>query len=70
MSVQLKICPFCGGKPKLYSYSDDPKCDRHWVGCYSKSCGKNFNTGLETGYFRTRKAAAEAWNKRVKPQGE
>ncbi len=66
MSKKLKPCPFCGGKAVLESWGDNPKSDRHWIACYSLSCKRRFNGGLETGFYKSPKSAIKAWNKRAK----
>ena len=70
MSKELKQCPFCGEKPKIESWGDNPKSNRHWVGCYSRRCKKTFDGGLETSFFRTIALAVKAWNTRDGATGE
>ncbi len=59
--IELKPCPFCGGKAKFAlgeEYREEHKQANDWVEC--ESCG------VETAYFDTAEEAAEAWNRRVR----
>ena len=59
---ELLPCPFCGNTEiELINTGL-----RFFVGCYSKSCDKMFDEGLETGYYKSKQLAIKAWNKRVK----
>lgn len=50
---QLKPCPFCGGKPKIYTFANEEyyvKCD----GCYAR-----------TDLYDSENCAKKAWNRRA-----
>jgi len=55
-SVELKPCPFCGGKAKLKGVED------HWVRCKGDNC----LVYPETACYDTAREAIAAWNRRVK----
>ena len=66
--IELKPCPFCGGKAKItyyhhYDYLTDKVC---WVSCTKKNCKVN----PETDGFETEGAAIKAWNKRAGGQND
>ena len=57
MSGELKPCPFCGGIGKIIKFT---RCDRKYVViCQNEECMASVGN-----YSRTRKLAAEAWNRR------
>ena len=66
--MKLKSCPFCGGKAKLESCFSDDKNDLYCVDHKSKKCpiGNEYYKGMETGYYKTKRGAINAWNRRVK----
>ena len=55
--MELKPCPFCGGKARLVSVSE-----RYTVGCTIMRCRGNWLTARD---YYTKDEAAEAWNTRV-----
>lgn len=58
--IELKPCPFCGGKAFLAEY--DYKFDTGYVPTYGVEC-----TGCNAAIYDcdTEEEAAEAWNRRV-----
>lgn len=54
--MELKPCPFCGGKAMLVSVNE-----RYTVGCTIMRCRGN---GLTARDYYTKDEAAEAWNTR------
>ena len=65
--IELKGCPFCGGKASLMyapvNAADEIPC---W-GAYCTKCHTMIGTTLygRTDFYRTKEEAAEAWNKRA-----
>lgn len=63
---ELKPCPFCGGKAKIYATTTGtcPKHCKHY--CY---CGKCFASGQSFSDFENDGSsvfkAIEAWNRRI-----
>ena len=62
--TELKNCPFCGGKARVYETGNpkEPEYLRWGSGCRSINCTHgNFVWG-----FVSKERAIEAWNKRVR----
>ena len=55
--MELKPCPFCGGKARIVSVSE-----RYTVGCTIMRCRGNWLTARD---YYTKDEAAEAWNTRA-----
>lgn len=57
----LKPCPFCGGKPKMYSVND-PKIHGfiHFCDGFDDIMVK-----IESRFFLTEEDAVTAWNRRI-----
>lgn len=56
MSVELKPCPFCGGKAKVGTTGTHYK-----VYCFNPACDIRPNTS----FFKDMKFAIAAWNRRA-----
>ena len=71
--MELKPCPFCGGKAHMTiaPYSGvafvECKCCSAMMGRYRKG-GRTDHDGFWT-HLETEKEAAEAWNNRVESEG-
>ena len=66
--MELKPCPFCGGKATgEYRTKYDPPCHYkvYWVGC--KKCNVGFHRTVDGYYVATTKEVdyINAWNRRV-----
>ena len=60
---ELKPCPFCGGEAKVHFYPE-------LGGRFAVMCESDFsvcNVKPRTGWFRAKKKATEAWNRRATP---
>lgn len=57
MSIELKPCPFCGGKASLHSDTDGPTW---FVGCSNSECPVEPHLYLNKG-----DEAAQVWNRRA-----
>lgn len=55
--IKLKLCPFCGGKPRIQSHPIAQKKKQYAVQC--QNCGARF------WFFDKKYKAIEAWNRRV-----
>lgn len=73
VTIALKPCPFCGGEASV-SFTDSNGLRReenntgYYVSCSKCDCEIGFKCECDSGYsgdFKTREAAAEAWNHRV-----
>lgn len=63
MTIDLKPCPFCGGKAKILVKHDSLLGDKYVPTCANKNCiGRVYRK-----YINTRKAVAE-WNRRIEDQ--
>ena len=60
MKYKIKACPFCGGKPKVYSTPTTGM----FKGFAQIGCDRCNVTQIGTQYESVKKAA-EAWNRRV-----
>lgn len=61
MTYELKPCPFCGGEAKVHFYPE-------LGGRFAVMCESDFavcNVKPRTGWFRAKKKATEAWNRRT-----
>lgn len=78
MSVELKPCPFCGGKPSIVKMNggyDAGRKDNYGNFCIScEKCGIRFQTFVvslilkddgEAIITNTKNKAIEAWNRRI-----
>lgn len=65
--INLKPCPFCGTKPKVWETMDEyAYIPIYTVGCTSMRCAVR----VETYKCRTKEEAAEIWNTRKFQKGE
>lgn len=62
--AELKPCPFCGGDAKMKEVTYGNNCSAYVVWCGNGNCGVQPSTR----YFRVRKEAVEAWNRRAHEQ--
>ena len=65
--AELKKCPFCGGKAKLYYAPVNVVMKISCFGVSCESCKVMIGTVAagKTDFFRTPDEAAEAWNRRA-----
>ena len=66
--IELKPCPFCGGKATISSSTND---DYFFTRC--TRCTASIGVILYNGWrptFISREDAADAWNNRVEQKGE
>jgi Lar family restriction alleviation protein len=63
--LELKPCPFCGGKPKVYDiYKKHVDADTRKV--WKVMCGARVDCCALLNDFDTPEEAADAWNRRPK----
>lgn len=61
--LELKPCPFCGGKPKIYNiYKNYADADTRKV--WKVMCGARVDCCALLNDFDTPEEAADAWNRR------
>ena len=66
--IELKPCPFCGGKAIISSSTQD---NRFFARC--TRCAASIGVILYNGWrptFNGREDAADAWNNRIESKGE
>ena len=65
--IELKACPFCGGRPKHASTDGAGYWQQSAI--HPPQPGRRFvicdHCGVETDTYKTPTSAAEAWNRRV-----
>ena len=66
--IELKPCPFCGGKAAIQPNVEDSE-GGYFVVCLGEDCfcvlGEHYYREVDNHDFDEKEDAAEAWNKRV-----
>lgn len=68
MPIELKPCPFCGGKATIYGSTT---IDKYFAGC--TRCTAAIGIYIDNKWhptFYDREDAADAWNNRAESKGE
>lgn len=60
--MELKPCPFCGGKPKIYDNSDDFNATEKLYGIRCTKCGLHVH-GVGN-LIRSKQQTISRWNRR------